>query len=56
MKIEFVKPEDAAELLAIYAPYVSETAISFEYEVPTLEDFIYRQIYSRPRRKTGFSF
>lgn len=39
MKIEFVKPEDAAELLAIYAPYVSETAISFEYEVPALEDF-----------------
>ena len=39
MKIEFVRPEDAAELLAIYAPYVLETAISFEYEVPTVEEF-----------------
>lgn len=30
---------DAAELLAIYAPYVEETAITFEYEVPTPEEF-----------------
>lgn len=31
--------EDAKELLRIYAPYVAETAISFEYEVPTLQEF-----------------
>lgn len=32
--------EDAKELLAIYAPYdVEETAITFEYEVPSLDDF-----------------
>ncbi|MGL4799536.1 MAG: GNAT family N-acetyltransferase [Cellulosilyticaceae bacterium] len=31
--------DDAAELLAIYAYYVKETAITFEYEVPTLEAF-----------------
>lgn len=37
--IRAVAPEDAAELLAIYAPYVHETAISFEYEAPTLEEF-----------------
>ncbi len=30
---------DAAELLAIYEPYVRQTAITFEYEVPTLEEF-----------------
>jgi L-amino acid N-acyltransferase YncA len=30
---------DAASLLAIYAPYVKETAITFEYTVPPLEDF-----------------
>lgn len=30
---------DAKELLQIYAPYVTDTAISFEYEVPVLEDF-----------------
>lgn len=39
MKIEFVSPEDAEELLAIYTPYVLETAISFEYDVPTVEEF-----------------
>lgn len=31
--------DDAAELLAIYAPYVKGTAITFEYEVPSLEEF-----------------
>ncbi len=30
---------DAEELLAIYAPYVSQTAISFEYEVPAACEF-----------------
>ena len=33
---------DAEELLKIYAPYVTDTAITFEYEVPTLEEFIGR--------------
>lgn len=28
--------DDAEELLEIYAPYVRETAITFEYEVPSL--------------------
>lgn len=31
--------EDAEALLAIYAPYVRDTAITFEYEVPTVEEF-----------------
>lgn len=31
--------EDAQELLNIYAYYVENTAISFEYTVPTLEEF-----------------
>ena len=26
-------------MLAIYAPYVEQTAITFEYDVPTLDDF-----------------
>lgn len=37
--IRQVRTEDAARLLAIYAPYVEHTAITFEYEVPTLENF-----------------
>ena len=37
-----VTPEDAQALLAIYAPYVEHTAISFEYEVPDLAEFLSR--------------
>lgn len=42
MKIEKAQLSDAAELLEIYAPYVTNTAISFEYEVPSLEEFSQR--------------
>lgn len=37
--IRSVKIEDAADLVAIYAPYVEGTAITFETEVPTVADF-----------------
>lgn len=39
MKVRVAKIEDAAELLEIYRPYVEKTAISFEYEVPSLNEF-----------------
>ncbi|MBP3197349.1 MAG: N-acetyltransferase [Butyrivibrio sp.] len=39
MKIERVSIEDAKELLEIYTPYVTDTAITFEYEVPSLQEF-----------------
>jgi len=32
-------PDDAAGALAVYAPYVEDTAITFEWEVPSLEEF-----------------
>ena len=32
-------PADAPALLAIYAPYVAQTAITFEYDVPTETEF-----------------
>ncbi|BCA85278.1 hypothetical protein EsVE80_08010 [Enterococcus saigonensis] len=38
-KIRIATKKDAAAILAIYMPYVKETAITFEYEVPTLADF-----------------
>ena len=37
-----VTPGDAAALAAIYAPYVEQTAITFEYEAPTAEEFARR--------------
>lgn len=35
----FASPEDAEQMLEVYAPYVRKTVISFEYEVPSLEEF-----------------
>ncbi len=37
--IRIAREEDAAALLSIYAHYVKNTAITFEYEVPTLDEF-----------------
>ena len=39
MNIRTASPENASALLDIYAPYVKDTAITFEYQVPTLEEF-----------------
>ena len=39
MIIRNVKKEDAARLLEIYSYYVENTAITFEIDVPTLEEF-----------------
>ncbi|CQR26071.1 sortase [Streptococcus varani] len=39
MIIRQANVEDADQFLAIYAPYVEETAITFETEVPSLEEF-----------------
>lgn len=32
-------PDDAAEILAIYGPYIETTAITFEYEIPAVDEF-----------------
>lgn len=37
--IRAATPDDAGEILAIYAPYVEKTAITFEYDVPSPEEF-----------------
>ena len=37
--IRVATTDDTKELLDIYAPYVTKTAISFEYDVPSLEEF-----------------
>lgn len=37
--IRVATPDDAEALLTLYAPYVTETAISFEYDVPTVDEF-----------------
>ncbi len=42
LKIERVYESDAEKLLEIYAPYVEKTAISFEYEAPSVGEFAER--------------
>lgn len=39
LTVRTAAPEDAAALLEIYAPYVEKTAITFEYAVPSPEEF-----------------
>jgi phosphinothricin acetyltransferase len=37
--IRLAQPSDAAGILDIYAPYIRDTSITFETEVPTIADF-----------------
>lgn len=39
ISIRLATEADAENLLAIYTPYVTQTAITFEYEVPSVEAF-----------------
>ncbi len=39
MDIRLATVNDAEELLRIYSPYVENTAVSFEYDVPSIDDF-----------------
>ena len=42
MSIRQATVQDVSKILEIYAPYVENTAISFEYEVPGLDAFTQR--------------
>ena len=52
--IRVAKREDAEELLKIYSYYVENTAITFEYDVPSVEEFSDR--ISNTLKKSLFSF
>lgn len=39
INIRVAKPSDGKKLLEIYGPYVEKTAITFEYSVPSVEEF-----------------
>ena len=39
IRIRTAAVSDAEAILAVYAPYIRKTAITFEYEVPSLEEF-----------------
>ena len=42
LKIRLVEEQDFGGMLAVYAPNVINTAITFEYEVPSLEEYTER--------------
>lgn len=42
MSVRFATVQDVPRILEIYAPYVENTAISFEYTVPSLSEFTER--------------
>lgn len=42
MRIRIAEPGDAPSLAEIYAPYVTDTPITFEYEAPGSEEFASR--------------
>lgn len=37
--IRIVQETDTAEILGIYEPYIKDTVITFEYEIPSVDDF-----------------
>ena len=39
INIRMATPEDAEKILDIYAYYIENTAITFEYDIPTIEEF-----------------
>lgn len=46
IEIKIASPSDAEAILDIYAPYIKNTAITFEYEVPSVEEFRKRIIHT----------
>lgn len=61
--IRSARPEDADAVLAIYAPYVTETTISFEESPPTIEEMPARiargvewLVYEEGSRIIGYAY
>ena len=47
--LRFVQETDAAQILEIYTPYIRDTAVTFECEVPSLAAFTQRiREFKRP--------
>jgi phosphinothricin acetyltransferase len=52
MLIRHADPDDAAGCLHVYRPFADDTAVSFEHEAPSLEEF--QQRITRISRTHGF--
>jgi phosphinothricin acetyltransferase len=49
IQLRCVSPSDASDLLSIYAPYVTDSAVSFELLLPSVEDFAERIVHYSQR-------
>ena len=38
-EISMAEPADASQILDIYRPFIENTAVTFETEIPSLEEF-----------------
>ena len=57
MTIEKVTVDDAKKLLEIYTPYITDTAITFEYEIPNIPEFETRiKNISEKIERTDFAY
>ena len=54
MQIRVAEERDAATLLEIYSYYVEKTAITFEYETPSIEEFTQRIHDIKVKRRERF--
>ena len=52
-KIRQVQLSDAEQILKVYTPFITDTCISFEYTVPTLEEFTKRVERIRLGKRPG---
>src|SRR5688500_12347950 len=41
-RIRFASLDDAAQIQSIYGPFVQDTPVSFEVQVPTVEEMVHR--------------
>ena len=64
-QIRLATPADAEAIRAIYAPYVVQTTFTFEYEIPTQEEFLRRMeklsvypwlVYEQEGRVVGYAY
>lgn len=64
--IRLAHPEDAAAILDVYRPFITDTAISFEYTVPSIAEFAERirsitseypyLVYEREGKIEGYAY
>ena len=64
--LRLARPEDAADILRVYQPFITDTAISFEYEVPSAAEFAERiksiaaeypyLVYEREGKIEGYAY